>query len=204
MSEMFDTLGSLMQRGGWVMWPLAACLIVTLLVTFNKLIQWSLFALRCKRGYRAWKTAVDMFNATAPQPFTGLSPYTDIYNRALQRTDLPLTEALSFEAQTTLRRLERGLGLLDTIITMAPMLGILGTVTGIIASFNLLGTTGNEDPVGVAAGIAEALLTTAAGLVISMVALIPYNAGRAHHTEIALKMEEALTALERSLDKPTP
>lgn len=199
MEILLDALGGLMQRGGWVMWPLAASLVVVLLVSFNKLIQWGLFALHCWRGKASWKHFLQTFSAEAPQPYHGPSPYGDIYNAAREQTEFPPAEALTIEAQKSLRRLERGLGVLDTIVTLAPMLGILGTVTGIIASFNLLGASGNEDPVGVAAGIAEALLTTASGLVISMVALLPLNAGRAHHTTLALQMEEALTPLEKKL-----
>ena len=64
---------------------------------------------------------------------------------------------------------------LDTIITIAPMLGILGTVTGIIASFDMLGLAGVEEPKAVVAGIAQALITTAAGLGISIATVFPYN-----------------------------
>ena len=68
---------------------------------------------------------------------------------------------------------------LSTIITAAPMLGILGTVLGIIASFEILGADPSAtDPSQVSLGIAEALITTATGLVIALVALFPYNAFR--------------------------
>ena len=81
------------------------------------------------------------------------------------------------------------------------MLGILGTVTGIIVSFNLMGATGSEDPTGIASGIAEALLTTAAGLVVSISALIPLNAGRAWHKALVNRIEAAMTAVEAATPK---
>lgn len=77
------------------------------------------------------------------------------------------------------RRLARGLGWLDTTVTAAPMLGILGTVLGIIDSFEVLSGDTANDPLAVSGGVGQALFTTAAGLVIALVALLPYNFLRA-------------------------
>ncbi|NLY88187.1 MAG: MotA/TolQ/ExbB proton channel family protein [Firmicutes bacterium] len=74
------------------------------------------------------------------------------------------------------QELQRGLPALHTIITIAPMLGLLGTVTGLIRCFDLLGDrVQGYDPHTVSLGISEALLTTAAGLIIAVVATIFYN-----------------------------
>ena len=74
------------------------------------------------------------------------------------------------------RRNVRGLVVVSTIITAEPMLGILGTVTGIIKTFGALNTSsGAADPLSATAGIGEALITTAAGLIASLVLLFPYN-----------------------------
>lgn len=76
----------------------------------------------------------------------------------------------------------RGLTVVSTIITAEPMLGILGTVTGIIRTFSAIGAgQGTDNPLAATAGIGEALITTAAGLVASLILLFPYNilAGRA-------------------------
>ncbi|MCB9914279.1 MAG: MotA/TolQ/ExbB proton channel family protein [Planctomycetes bacterium] len=95
------------------------------------------------------------------------------------------------------RAMARGMVLLDTVITVAPMLGILGTVTGIIQSFELLGGAGRPDPLGVSSGIAEALITTAIGLVVALGTIVPYNWFRARlrtaliDLELALEREEA-------------
>ena len=79
---------------------------------------------------------------------------------------------------------------LSTIITVAPMLGILGTVLGIISSFQLLSDPGAAtDPRSVSQGIAEALITTAVGLVIAILTLFPYNALRT-------QVDRSLSALE--------
>jgi len=74
------------------------------------------------------------------------------------------------------RRDRRGLVIVSTIITAEPMLGILGTVMGIIRTFGALnGADGAVNPMAATAGIGEALITTAAGLVASLLLLFPYN-----------------------------
>ena len=74
------------------------------------------------------------------------------------------------------RRDAKGLAVVSTIITAEPMLGILGTVTGIMRTFSALNASGgSESPLAATAGIGEALITTAAGLVASLVLLFPYN-----------------------------
>ena len=82
-------------------------------------------------------------------------------------------KAMEFRAG---RRDGRGLGIVSTIITAEPMLGILGTVTGIIQTFNQLnGADGVANPRAATAGIGEALITTAGGLIAALILLFPYN-----------------------------
>ncbi len=216
-AEAIDFLADLMRRGGPVMWPLALCSIIALLITLRKLLQWSHWKIRCVLGADEWKTLLDgMLDATptaahadAPQTAQPLklaqlvsshrsfiSPYTQIVKIATEQ-NLPLEVV----AQKEVRTLRRGLSVLDTIVTLAPMLGILGTVTGIITSFDLMGAAGVEDPTGVTAGIAEALITTASGLVVSIVALLPLNYGRVWCKEAIRALEEALTRFESHLPK---
>ena len=77
--------------------------------------------------------------------------------------------------QQQLNDLQRGFGLISTIITAEPMLGILGTVTGIIRTFGAFRLSEAASPLAATAGIGEALVTTAAGLVAALVLLFPYN-----------------------------
>ena len=79
------------------------------------------------------------------------------------------------DPQGRLNRLQRGFGFLSTIITAEPMLGILGTVTGIIKTFGSFKLAENASPLAATAGIGEALITTAAGIVAALVLLFPYN-----------------------------
>lgn len=85
----------------------------------------------------------------------------------------PLAEGV--EPQAELNRLQRGFGLISTIITAQPMLGILGTVTGIIKTFGSFKLAEAASPLAATAGIGEALVTTAAGLVAALVLVFPYN-----------------------------
>jgi biopolymer transport protein ExbB len=90
----------------------------------------------------------------------------------------------------------RYMPVLDTMITVAPLLGILGTVLGIITSFKMLGSSGIADPKLVTAGIAQALITTATGLAISIIAVIPYNYFKTRIDRAVHVMEKYATSLE--------
>lgn len=86
-----------------------------------------------------------------------------------------LHEALELEIEKAIDRTRRYLVGLDTIATLSPLLGIFGTVLGIIESFQVIGMSTVPDPQAVGAGLAEALITTAAGLAVAMPSLIFYN-----------------------------
>lgn len=86
----------------------------------------------------------------------------------IRRTPAQIEAAMERQAQVELRRLQRGLALLATTAVTAPLLGFLGTVTGMIESFGALSLHGTTHPELVAQGIEEALVTTAAGLVVAI------------------------------------
>ena len=101
----------------------------------------------------------------------------------------PVTTAVSPQAE--LNRLQRGFGLISTIITAEPMLGILGTVTGIIQTFGSFKLSETASPLVATAGIGEALITTAAGLVATLILIFPYNYLLARLAQAAARLEEA-------------
>lgn len=209
MDGALELLVSLMRRGGPVMWPIALCSVATVLVTVRKALQWLFFALQVRVGARGWAAAVGILRergreAAAEAVRGAHSPYAGVLAAALAHEGVPFPEALEAEGARLARRLGFGLGALDTIVTLAPMLGILGTVTGIITSFDLMGAMGVDDPTGVAAGIAEALITTAAGLVVSMAALLPLNVGRVCHRALVRRLEAALSLAECAAEGKWP
>jgi biopolymer transport protein ExbB len=81
----------------------------------------------------------------------------------------------SDEAQQIEQALMRGLWVLETTVTAAPLLGLLGTIVGMMQSFGLIGASGLVDPTAVTAGVAEALIATALGLAVALFALFAFN-----------------------------
>ncbi|AOU96980.1 flagellar motor protein MotA [Acidihalobacter yilgarnensis] len=116
----------------------------------------------------------------------------------LQNRDQPTWWAesrASDEAQSIEQSLARGLWMLETIVTAAPLLGLLGTIYGMIHAFSLFGSHGLVDPKGVTSGVAEALIATAVGLVVAVVALFGYNYFSRLQTRTLDEMERIGTRL---------
>ncbi len=189
MSDLLDLFRDLMQRGGWVMWPLLAMSLLAITLMFERAWFW-LANNRPGAAGLIRQLADRLRRGEVASARSLVSDDHSIYGRAVRRiaeatdgskqTD-GIDDSLAAEIVEAQRpRLERFMPTLSTIITAAPLLGILGTVTGIIASFDLLSQgPAATDPRSVSAGIAEALLTTAAGLVVALIVLFPYNAYRA-------------------------
>ena len=119
----------------------------------------------------------------------------------LTHHDGSVSDALLRQANRELKRFSQSLPTLDTIITLAPLLGLLGTVTGMIRAFGLLGQQELEAPAVITGGIAEALIATAFGLGIAIVALLPFNYLNARLEEARHDIEDAATHLELILMK---
>lgn len=168
----------LMQRGGPVMWPLLLCSLVALTAIIERAIFWvreSVFRDQALLDRMIELTQKGEFDQAVQESKAACCAPTRMLRAGLAHRDHGLHEAMEVAASEEISRMKSGMAILDTIITMAPMLGILGTVTGIIKSFDLLGDLQVQDPRGVSAGIAEALITTAAGLVIALGVLLPFN-----------------------------
>ena len=185
----------LFVRGGPIMWPLLLLSVTSLTISIERALFW--WRARQKKDDSAIE---DIFRLTEKGDFEAAvsagrkSPdiVAEVLVSGLEHRDYGLAETMQVTAEDEIARMKRGLDVLDTIITMAPLLGILGTVLGIIESFDLLGASGIEDPKAVTGGIAQALLTTAAGLSVALLTLVPFNylAARVHR---ATKHLESLT-----------
>ena len=106
-----------------------------------------------------------------------------------------LLGALQLAAGIELKRAGRFLTVMDTLVTLAPLLGLLGTVTGLMRAFLNIGSA-ELSVVGVTGGIGEALIATACGLGIAIFALIPFNYFSAKVTQLQFELETAATNVE--------
>jgi biopolymer transport protein ExbB len=173
-------LGNLFIRGGFVMWPLLACSLLSATVTLERVRFWWRERRRGRPGSRMVAEIFSLaeagsFDAALGLEREGLGAEARMLLDGLENREHGLREGMEAAAADEVERMRRGLGVLDTIITMAPLLGILGTVIGIILAFDFLGARGIADPKAVTSGIAQALITTAAGLAVALVTLVPYN-----------------------------
>ena len=105
---------------------------------------------------------------------TAKSPLANIVMSGLKNSDMP-KEFMQSASNKELPRLERFISALSTISTVAPLLGLLGTILGMIQSFAVISVAGSGNPSALASGIANALLTTAAGLIIAIPTVVFYN-----------------------------
>lgn len=194
----------LMFKGGVIMWPLLACSIVALAVVFERLLFWLLVGMRKNQPLinRIFTlTEEGDFNAAIQEGETSSCLVCRILTAGLAHRNYGLVQSLEAASMQEIEKMKRGLSVLDTIITLAPLLGILGTVSGIIVSFDLLGAAGIENPKAVTGGIAQALLTTAAGLAIAIVALLPYNAFTRKVEKVTRYIEQLVTCYEVTVIK---
>ncbi len=99
------------------------------------------------------------------------------------------------EAQVIENALSRGLWVLETIVTGAPLLGLLGTIAGMMHAFNLIGNNGLVDPTGVTGGVAQALIATALGLFVAVIALFAFNFFSRRQSQVLDEMERLGTRL---------
>ena len=201
MADLQAELAALIERGGMVMLPLLALSVVSLTLIVER--GWFWVAVhrpgRLRRlaelnqALRAGERAAAQRLAEADR-----SPYGTVARWILEQGS---SDAIAVEAlEATRPRLDRFMVSLSTIITAAPLLGILGTVFGIIQSFELLGEGAGgalSDPSAVSAGIAEALLTTALGLVVALVTLFPYMIFRAQLERALGRLESVIAAAQQ-------
>jgi biopolymer transport protein ExbB len=194
----------LFEKGGPIMWPLLAASVVSVGVVIERLI----FMVREKA--RRDPAAVDSILLHAEKGEIERAIQVGAKSRdgiarvlayGLEHEKKSASNALLSAANRELKRYTQGLPILDTIITLAPLLGLLGTVTGMIRSFGLLGGAELDAPTVITGGIAEALIATAFGLGIAIVSLIPFNYLNARAEEARHELEDAANHLELHLIK---
>ena len=175
--SIIDSFLDFMHRGGFVLWPLLVLSVVTISIVVERtMFWWRLDSRSGQARYEKLVQAARKGDATrlATLAETDASPYAVFVRHLTSDESTPDEASAAIAAEAVRPSLERGSILLSTIVTAAPMLGILGTVVGIIQSFELLGGDATiTDPSQVSGGIAEALISTACGLVVALTALFP-------------------------------
>jgi biopolymer transport protein ExbB len=111
-----------------------------------------------------------------------------------------IKEAIEDTGRHVVHELERFIGTLGTIASISPLMGLLGTVVGMIRTFNAIQTEGVGDPAALGGGIAEALITTAAGLTVAIPALLGYKYLRGRVESLVVQMEKESIKLVQAME----
>jgi biopolymer transport protein ExbB len=175
----------LFLAGGAVMFPLLGFSIVAIALIIERIVFWVRINRRQKRVVRdVLRTYADDFDAALLKLKQNADlPIARIFLEALEVNHFPphaFRLTLEGATQAELPALRRFNTVFDTIVTLSPLLGLLGTVTGLIRSFASLnlGSVGSESALQVTGGISEALVSTAAGLIVAVVTLLFANVFR--------------------------
>jgi biopolymer transport protein ExbB len=199
MSKLFDTL----VAGGITIIPLMVCSFLVIALAIERSIFWSQDRKKQKRVVR---TALQIYQEDPAQSEEFLQQHGDlaiarIYLEALSIPNATPNEfalALDARTQSELPNLRRFNIVFEVIVGLAPLLGLLGTVTGLIASFGslTLGDIGGSKSLNVTGGISEALISTAVGLIVAVMALIAATIFRSLYAQQIAYFDECCTQLE--------
>ncbi|MBV9298132.1 MAG: MotA/TolQ/ExbB proton channel family protein [Verrucomicrobia bacterium] len=178
-------------KGGPVMYPIAAVLIVAVAVVLERIVWWTIqTARREPNKLDKVYAALEQGNVAGAINLArgSTDPLVRTVWHGLSHVHASVEGALQVASGVELQRAGRFMSVMDTTITLAPLLGLLGTVTGIMGSFNFVG---NADlaPTKVSGGIAEALIATACGLGIAIFALIFFNFFNARVARLQFELE---------------
>lgn len=194
----------LFQNGGPVMYPLLLCSVLSLTVIIERTIFW--VGVKIRYNQKLLDDVLElcrMGNWGEIRKITTHSKnyVTRVLISGILHREYSMIKAMESAAAEEIRKMSRFMGVLDTMITVAPLLGIFGTVLGIIDSFDMLGSTGIEHPQAVTGGIAQALITTASGLGIAIITVFPYNYFNSRIERAAQIIEKYATSCEIVYEK---
>ncbi len=186
-------------KGGPIMWPILLLSFAVLTVALERMA----FLIRetFKRDPRAYENLVRALKEGRQEraleaAMGSKDQVVRIIGYGLKHADSSFETAVSRAAEKELDRYSQGISVLDTAITLAPLLGLLGTVTGMINAFGLLGASELEAPMAITGGIAEALIATAFGLGVAILALLPFNLVNNMREKRARLIEDRATQVE--------
>ena len=190
---------ALFLKGGPMMWPLLIASVVALATVFER----TLFLLNQMEAAQPELVRQMLRHVEVGEVAEALrkgqksqDPVVKTLVYGLLHRGSSLSAALLRAASIEMEAFSRGVATLDTIVTLAPLLGLLGTVTGMVRAFGLLGLKELEAPVAITGGVAEALIATAFGLTIAILSLIPLNTLNSTCAKTKRRIDQAATELE--------
>jgi biopolymer transport protein ExbB len=195
-----------LERGGPIMVPLILCSIIVLAIVIERA-----FSLRKKKVLvpeiisviETIKKPEDIHLAISIcQKNEGA--FANIVQLGLENKDLPndeLKELIADQGRQEVRSFEKGLGVIETIAGIAPLLGLLGTVTGMIKVFTVISEQGLGQTQALSGGISEALITTVVGLSIGIPSLVLYNYFTEKAENLIMDIEKFTSKLLRKLSR---
>jgi biopolymer transport protein ExbB len=195
----------IVRAGGPLMWPIILCSIAAAAIVLERL--WTLQDRRVlprELTQKVWQLIEQ--NQINEKVITALeqnSPLGRVLAAGLanrHRSREVMMERLEDTGRHVIHELERFLGALGTIAAVSPLLGLLGTVIGIIHAFNAIQAGGMGDPRALSAGIGESLVATAAGLIVAIPALLAHRALRAKVDNIVIEIEKDAARLADALE----
>jgi biopolymer transport protein ExbB len=195
----------IVRAGGWMMGPIIIFSVIAAAIILERL--WTLQDRRVIPGdltRRVWQlveagqVSDQVIEALRQNSALGKVLATGLANR--HRSREALMERLEDAGRHVVHELERFLNTLGTIAGVSPLLGLLGTVGGIIKSFNAINAGGMGDPRALSGGIAQALVTTAAGLMVAIPSLIAYRYLRGRVDRIVIEIEKDAILLADALE----
>ncbi len=188
---MFDIL----QKGGFILWIIMGLSIIAIAIIIERLIFFSKILVDEDKLIDRLKStlAKGHYDEALSICDNNPAPITNLMRVGIEHREHPShvqKEVVMDAANQEVPKLERFLSALGTVAHIAPLLGLLGTVTGNINAFGVLGKFGSVgDPALLAKGISEALITTAAGMIVAIPSIVFYNflASKVNHTIIRLE-----------------
>lgn len=187
---------SIIIKGGIVMIPLLACSLISLALTVERIMFWT--KLKSKDALRQILALVENgeFDQALKIGKASSQPIARVLAAGVAHRNPVPAKAMEAAAQAEIPELKRRLGILDTIVTLAPLLGLLGTVVGMIGAFDVMSEASLGQPHAVTGGVAEALIATATGLLIAILTLVSYNYFTARAEREMDQMEHFSSSLE--------
>lgn len=194
----------IIQAGGWVMWPIIAGSVIALAIIIERF--WTLRASRIAPpglAGRVWqqiregKFGRDQLKALREDSPLGFILAAGIANARHGRE--VMKESIEDAGGHVVHEMERFLSTLGTVAALSPLLGLLGTVLGMIEVFNVVALRGSGEPAALAHGISMALITTAAGLVVAIPALFFHRWFTRRIDELTVAMEQEAIRLVDAL-----